>query len=304
MYVSGEGNAEGEKGVIGIDFINQKGIMMVKKTLIYFGCIMVIILCLFPFVWILLNSVKSPKDIGASVPQFIFNPTLKNYKDIFSTAGSGSSFLHYFKNSLIITVFGTLLSFLVSIPCGYALARFKLRSEKVKSNVAFTLLSFWFGPELAVLIPLYAIYRYFGLTNTYIGLIMVYQVIGIPLGVWISRSFFEDIPTQLAEAASIDGYKLWHIFWRIDIPLAKPGLAAIAVLIFVFQWNNFVFALGIAGEKTMPVTLGILGFIGYSSVLWGQMSAAIIISIIPAIVLAILTQKYLVKGLTFGAVRG
>jgi len=275
-----------------------------RRGLIYLGCIVVIILCLFPFLWIFLNSIKSPKDIGAAIPQFIFHPTLKNYIDIFSTAGSGTSFLKYFKNSIIITIFGTVLSFIVSIPCGYALARFKLRSEKLKGNLSFTLLSFWFGPELAVLIPLYTMYRYFGMTDTYIGLVMVYQVIGIPLGVWISRSFFEDIPSQLAEAASIDGYKIWHIFWKIDIPLVKPGLAAIAVLIFVFQWNNFVFALGIAGEHTMPVTLGILGFIGYSSVLWGQMSAAIIISIIPAVVLAILTQKYLVKGLTFGAVRG
>jgi multiple sugar transport system permease protein len=275
-----------------------------EKIFIYFGCIIAIILCLFPFIWIFLNSIKSPKDIGAAIPKFIFDPTFHNYQDIFTAAGSQTSFFKYFKNSLIITIFGTVLSFMVSIPCGYALARFKLHSEKVKGNIAFALLSFWFGPELAVLIPLYTMYRFFGLTDTYIGLIMVYQVIGIPLGVWISRSFFDEIPSQLAEAASIDGYKIWHIFWKIDIPLVKPGLAAIAVLIFVFQWNNFVFALVIAGERTMPVTLGILGFIGYSSVLWGQMSAAIIISIIPAIILAILTQKYLVKGLTFGAVRG
>lgn len=243
-------------------------------------------------------------DIGALYPKFIFDPTSQNYKDIFLGAGSKTSFLKYFKNSLIIAGLGTLFSLIVSIPAGYALARFKLHSEKTKNNIAFTLLSFWFGPELAILIPLYTIYRHLGLTNTYMGLILAYQVIGIPLGVWIARSFFEDIPLELAEAASIDGYKLWHIFWKIELPLVKPGLVALAVLIFIFQWNNFVFALIIAGEETMPVTLGILGFIGYSSVLWGQMSAAIIVSIIPAIILAIMTQKYLVKGLTFGAVKG
>lgn len=276
----------------------------IQKALIYLGVIIVVVFSLFPLFWIFLNSIKSSMDIGALYPKFIFDPTFQNYKDIFLGAGSKTSFLKYFKNSLIIAGLGTVFSLIVSIPAGYALARFKLHSEKTKNNIAFTLLSFWFGPELAILIPLYTIYSHLGLTNTYMGLILAYQVIGIPLGVWIARSFFEDIPLELAEAASIDGYKLWHIFWKIELPLVKPGLVALAVLIFIFQWNNFVFALIIAGEETMPVTLAILGFIGYSSVLWGQMSAAIIVSIIPAIILAIMTQKYLVKGLTFGAVKG
>jgi multiple sugar transport system permease protein len=276
----------------------------IQRILLYVGAIVVTVIVLFPFFWIFLNSIKSPIDIGAAYPKFIFHAISENYKDILLGTGAKSSFLKYLKNSLIIAGFGTLLSFVVSVPAGYALARLKLRSEKTKNNIAFTLLSFWFGPELAILIPLYTMYSYLGLTNTYMGLIIAYQVIGIPLGVWIARSFFGDIPLELAEAASIDGYKLWHIFWKIDLPLVRPGLAALAVLIFIFQWNNFVFALVIAGEETMPVTLGILGFIGYSSVLWGQMSAAIIISIIPAIILAIIAQKYLVKGLTFGAVRG
>jgi len=276
----------------------------IRRILLYVGAIVVTVIVLFPFFWIFLNSIKSPIDIGAAYPKFIFHAISENYKDILLGTGAKSSFLKYLKNSLIIAGLGTLLSFVVSVPAGYALARLKLRSEKTKNNIAFTLLSFWFGPELAILIPLYTMYSYLGLTNTYMGLIIAYQVIGIPLGVWIARSFFGDIPLELAEAASIDGYKLWHIFWKIDLPLVRPGLAALAVLIFIFQWNNFVFALVIAGEGTMPVTLAILGFIGYSSVLWGQMSAAIIISIIPAIILAIMAQKYLVKGLTFGAVRG
>lgn len=276
----------------------------IRRILLYVGAIVVTVIVLFPFFWIFLNSIKSPIDIGAAYPKFIFHAISENYKDILLGTGTKSSFLKYLKNSLIIAGLGTLLSFVVSVPAGYALARLKLRSEKTKNNIAFTLLSFWFGPELAILIPLYTMYSYLGLTNTYMGLIIAYQVIGIPLGVWIARSFFGDIPLELAEAASIDGYKLWHIFWKIDLPLVRPGLAALAVLIFIFQWNNFVFALVIAGEETMPVTLAILGFIGYSSVLWGQMSAAIIISIIPAIILAIMAQKYLVKGLTFGAVRG
>ena len=132
---------------------------------------------------------------------------------------------------------------------------------------------------------------------------LVYQLIGIPFIVWMCRSYFLDIPVSIEEAANVDGCSQSSNLFRVVLPLAKGGIAATALLTFIFCWNSFVFALVVGGEKTMPVTTGSLGFIRYQAVLWGQMSAAIIVSALPAIILAILLQKHIVRGLTFGSVK-
>ncbi|MCD6446283.1 carbohydrate ABC transporter permease, partial [Candidatus Bathyarchaeota archaeon] len=154
------------------------------------------------------------------------------------------------------------------------------------------------------LIPLYKVYQTLHLMDSYIGLILLYQLIGVPFVVWMTRSYFLDVPRSIEEASLIDGYTPWQTFWRVTFPLTKGRIAATGVLTFIFEWNNFVFALVVGGKRTMPVTTGALGFISYEAVLWGQMAAAIIISAIPEIIIAIMVQKYMVRGLTFGAVRG
>ncbi len=281
------------------------------KVWIYFGLVATAILVLFPMLWTVSLSFKVPQDITCAVPKFIFKPTLDNYRHLFSIAKLSKSvgttslnFPRYFLNSLIISGFGTLLSLLVGVPAGYALTRGKFKKSSTRENIAFTLLSFWFGPEMAILLPLYKLYRTFGLMDSYIGLILLYQLIGVPFVVWMSRSYFLDIPVSIEDASLLDGYTRWQTFWRIDFPLVKPGIAATAVLTFIFEWNNFVFALVVGGRHTMPVTTGALGFISYEAVLWGQMAGAIVISALPEIILAIIVQKYMIRGLTFGAVRG
>ncbi len=275
------------------------------KILIYALLIMVAFWILFPFYWIVATSLKHAGDITAYPPKFRFNVTFENYRKLFFVpAGSTTNFPLYYKNSLIIAGIGTILSLIIGGSAGYALVRAKFKDEEKRESIAFTLISFWFGPELAIILPQYVIFRKLGLVDTHIAMIMAYQLIGIPFVVWLSRSFFQDVPVSLEEAARLDGYSPWQAFWKITFPLVKNGLAATAILTFIFQWNNFIFALVLAGRNTMPVTTGSLGFITYEAVLWGQMAAAIIVSSIPQLILALFTQRHMVRGLTFGAVKG
>jgi len=187
------------------------------------------------------------------------------------------------------------------VPAAYALARFRFR---FKEDIAFTFLSFRFAPEIAIIIPIYVLYQKLQLYNSYIGLILVYQLITLPLIIWIMRGYFEDISVEIEQAARLDGYTWWGVFTKIALPLVKPGLAATAILAFIFAWNNFIFGLILGAKETFPTTVGTLGFISYESVLWGQMAAATVITILPPLLLAIFIQKYLVRGLTMGALRG
>jgi multiple sugar transport system permease protein len=171
-------------------------------------------------------------------------------------------------------------------------------------DIAFTLLSFRFAPPLLVLLPLTIYFQQLGLANTYGGLIWVYQLIVLPLILWIVRGYFEDIPADIEYAYRIAGHDFWSTFRRIALPLAGPGIAAAGLLSFIFAWNNFVFALVLASADKQPVTVGALAFVTASGIQYGQVAAGIVLSIAPTFALAIYAQRYLVEGLSLGAVKG
>ena len=261
---------------------------------------------LFPIVWMLLVSLKSTDELFTT--QFIFTPTLDNYVAILfgdTRAAAGvvarQEFPRYFLNSLIASTGSVILSLLVGVPAAYALARYNFRG---KEDLAFTYLSFRFAPELVVIIPLSVIYRQLGLYDTYFGIIWVYQLITLPLLIWVLRSYFEDISPDIEQAAMIDGYPWWRIFWNILLPLVRPGLAAAALLAFVFAWNSFIFSLVLGGSNVQTVTVAALGYISSAQAFFNRMAAASVISSIPQIVLALSIQRYLIRGLSFGAVKG
>jgi multiple sugar transport system permease protein len=238
-------------------------------------------------------------------PKFIFTPTLDNYKALFGVAGgqtlvTGSAFLSYFKNSLILSVGSVLLALVLGLPAAYAIARLRF---KAKETLAFTYLSFRFVPEITIILPLYVIYQQLKLYNTYLGLILVYQLIALPLMIWMMRSYFEEIPIAIEQAAQTDGYSWFASFRKLILPLVAPGMAATLVLAFIFCWNNFVFGLMLGGNSTQPVTVGLLSFMGTNEVQWGLMAAATIIAVLPLFILALLVQRYMIRGLTFGAVK-
>jgi multiple sugar transport system permease protein len=268
---------------------------------------LVLVFFLFPIVWILLMSLQTNETILRIPPSLVFTPIFDNYTALVTgqlRTAAGSLQLNFMQNlwnSILLSSTSVLLSLILGVPAAYAFARFKFR---LGEDIAFTLLSFRFAPPLLVLLPLSLYFKDLGLTNTYIGLIWVYQLICLPLILWIVRGYFEDISPDIEHAYRIAGNSWWKTFRKIAVPLARPGIAAAGLLAFIFAWNNFVFALILASADKQPVTVGALAFVTASGIQYGQIAAAIVLSVTPTLALALYAQRYLVEGLSMGAVKG
>ncbi|NBE08171.1 carbohydrate ABC transporter permease [Paragemmobacter ruber] len=262
---------------------------------------------MFPIVWIVLMSFQTNETILRVPPSVVFMPTLENYTALITgrletAAGTlNIDFMGNLWNSLFLSTTSVAIGLLLGVPAAYAFARLKFRGSE---DIAFTLLSFRFAPPLLVLLPLTIYFQQLGLANTYGGLIWVYQLIVLPLILWIVRGYFEDIPADIEYAYRIAGHDFWSTFRRIALPLAGPGIAAAGLLSFIFAWNNFVFALVLASADKQPVTVGALAFVTASGIQYGQVAAGIVLSIAPTFALALYAQRYLVEGLSLGAVKG
>jgi multiple sugar transport system permease protein len=262
---------------------------------------------LVPILWMFSMSLKNPLDVMAIPPKIFFVPTLENYARLLlgnqysEYAVARTDFTKALFNTFIIAGGATILSVITGTLAAYALSRHRFAG---RGDISFVILSFRFAPELTVILPLYVIYRTLHLYNTYLGLILIYQVISLPLIVWVIKGYFDSIPYDSEQAALIDGYSWWGSFTKICLPLAAPGIAATAVIAFIFCWNNFTFGLLLGARETMTLTVATSGFISYEQVLWGQMAAASVVTIIPVLIFAFLVQRWLVRGLTFGAVKG
>ncbi len=268
---------------------------------------LVVVFFLFPIVWIVLMSFQTNEDILRIPPRLMFSPTIVNFRALISgklVTAAGSldlPFMRNLGNSLLLSAAAVAVSLVLGVPAAYAFARFRFR---LGENIAFTLLSFRFAPPLLVLLPLSLYFQDLGLANTYTGLIWVYQLICLPLILWIVRGYFEDASPDVEYAYRVDGHSWWRAFTRIAIPLAGPGIAAAGLLAFIFAWNNFVFALILASADKQPVTVGALAFVTASGIQYGQVAAAIVLSILPTLALALYAQRWLVEGLSLGAVKG
>lgn len=268
---------------------------------------LVVIFFMFPIVWILLMSFQTNETILQIPPKIFFSPTLENYTALISgkletsTGTLEIAFMRNLWNSVFLSVSSVAVALLLGVPAAYAFARHKFRGSE---DIAFTLLSFRFAPALLVLLPLTIYFQKLGLANTYFGLIWVYQLICLPLILWIVRGYFEDISADVEYAYRIAGHSWLSTFRKISLPLAGPGIAAAGLLAFIFAWNNFVFALVLASADKQPVTVGALAFVTASGIQYGQIAAAIVLSIAPTLAIALYAQRYLVEGLSLGAVKG
>ena len=268
---------------------------------------LVLLFFLFPIFWIVLMSFQTNEQILRIPPNLFFSPTFSNYTALVSgelVTAVGTlklTFMQNLWNSAFLSVTSVLLALILGVPAAYAFARFKFR---LGEDIAFTLLSFKFAPPLLVLLPLSLYFTDLGLNDTYIGLIWVYQLIALPLILWIVRGYFEDISPDIEHAYRIDGHSWAGSFFKIAIPLALPGIAAAGLLAFIFCWNNFIFALILASADKQPVTVGALAFVTAAGISYGQIAAAIVLSILPTLLLALYAQRYLVEGLSLGAVKG
>lgn len=253
------------------------------------------VFALFPLIWMVILTFKADSQMFTTT--FFFAPTLENYSEVLLK----SDYFKYFMDSVIVSAGAVIVSVIAGVPAAYALARYDF---KKKEDIAFQILSFKFAPEILVVLPLFMIYQKLGIYDTYFGLIWVYQLISMPLLIWVVRGYFEDISVEIEHAAQVDGYSWWQIFFKMLLPLIKPGLVAAALLAFIFAWNSFTFPLMLAGTSVQPITVAATKYLASDTVHYGQMAVAAAVSALPAVIFALCIQKHLVRGLSFGAVKG
>ena len=261
--------------------------LTVLVVLVFFG---------FPVVWTVLTSVKPLALIPKMPPAWIFAPTFDHYVAIFTEKGLHVSLW----NSFAIAGASTLLALLIGAPAAYAFSRFRFRG---KEQLAFYFLTARMAPPIAVILPFFLISRDLGLLDTKLVLIVAYMTFNFAFVIWLLRGFFAEIPTELDEAAMVDGCTRFGAFRRVVLPLAAPGLAAAAIICFIFSWNEFLFALILTSlsAKTLPVMAA--GFVTDRLVLWGNLCATAVVIYLPVMIFALLTRRHLIRGMTLGAIR-
>jgi multiple sugar transport system permease protein len=277
--------------------------MMLRRRLGWVAlCLAILVVLaawLFPLYWIVATSLKTRLQAFAFPPIWTFTPTLESYNDAFVV--SRTPMTNFLVNSVIVAVATTVVSMLLGTTAAYALARFPIKGKK---NLIFWILSTRMAPPIAVVLPLFLIMQQLKLINTFPGVILAYTTFNLPFVVWMMRGFFGEISRELEEAALIDGATPWRSFWWVGIPLAAPGLVATAIFCFIFSWNEFLFALVLTGVQTQTLPVAITAFWSTSDLKWGQFMATGVVTIAPVLVFAIAVQRYLVRGITLGAIKG
>lgn len=255
---------------------------------------------LMPFIWVMLTSLKTFRDIMGG--GFAFAPTARNYTELFLRRGT--EFPAYTRNSLIIGVSSTALCLFAGSLAAYAVSRFRFPLGIGKIVLGWTIVLHMIHP-MALVLPVFVQLRTMGLYNSHLGLILVYTTLWLPVSIWMMKGFIDDIPLSLEDSALIDGCSRFQTLRRIVIPLAAPGLAATTIFVFIFIWNEFTFALILTSSaRTMTLPVGISRLVQQYFIRYGEMSAASVISTIPVFILVLIVQKQIIRGLTFGAVKG
>ncbi|WP_372728360.1 carbohydrate ABC transporter permease [Nocardioides sp.] len=265
------------------------------------GFVLILVWCLLPVAWILSLSFKSSDETRVGSPQFLpQDPTLENYREILSNG----DFLAALRNSFGIALIATLLSVILATLAAYAIARLEFRGKRLVLSLALAIAMF---PVVALVGPLFDMWRTLSLFNTWPGLVIPYMSFTLPLAIWTLSAFFREIPWELEQAAQVDGATSWQAFRKVIVPLAAPGVFTAAILTFFFAWNEFVLAISLTsttGSRTVPAQLSF--FVGPDpfNPPYGQLATASVVVTVPIIVIVLLFQRKIVAGLTSGAVKG
>jgi multiple sugar transport system permease protein len=273
---------------------------LVSKVITYIVLVFFAIFCVFPFLWMLVTSLKPTDQIRTSNPSFfIENPTFSHFENVLVN----TQFITFFVNSLIVAITTTIISMLVSIFAGYALSRFQ-RFKGIKI-VNVTMLLSQMIPGVLLLIPLYILMQRLGLLDTYAAMILAYTTFMVPLCTFMLKGFIDSIPYELEEAAEIDGCSRLRIIYQIILPISIPSLVATALFAFVNAWNEFMFGyVFINDEAHRTLTPGITLFKGLYTTDWGSIMSASVLAVLPVVILFIYLQKFLIEGMTAGSVKG
>jgi multiple sugar transport system permease protein len=254
------------------------------------------VLVLSPFLWLVVMSFKTNDEIFRFPPRLFFEATSSNYTALW-TSGFRSSFA----NSLVVSIASTLVSLVIGTPAAYALSRWTTRAG---ATVTLWILASRMAPPIAFTIPYFLAYRHLELLDTLTGLTIIYLTFNLSLVIWMMRPFYDQLPRSLEEAAWIDGATLWQSFYRIILPLSGPGLAATAILCFLFAWNDFFFALILTRTEAMTAPVAVVNFMNYEGWEWGRIAAGGTMIMLPVLVFSFVVRRYLVSGLTGGAIKG
>jgi multiple sugar transport system permease protein len=256
----------------------------------------VLIVMLLPFLWLLQLSFKTNDQILQFPPLLIFKPTPANYLALWQ-----STFPASFVNSLSSASLSTALSLLLGVPAAYALSK---SSGRGKRALSFGILATRMAPPIAFTIPFFLFYRWIGLLDTVTGLVLVYTSFNLPLVIWMMQPFFETVPASLEEAALVDGAPTRVIFLKIVLPIVAPGIAATAILCFLYAWNDFFFALILTRTSARTAPVAVVNFMNYEGWEWGKIAAGGSLVMAPVLIFSLAVRRYLVSGLTAGAVKG
>lgn len=265
------------------------------RTVAYYVLVCIAMLpTVFVFYWMVTLSLKTQVEAAGYPPHFFrFAVTFKNYAEVFHK----NPFLWYIWNSLVVASGSTLLGLVVGLPAAFSVARWR------QQGLALAVLVARIVPGISYLIPWYILFRHLHLVDTYGALILSHLVVGLPLIIWVMIGFFEDVPAELEDAALIDGCSYYGAFWRVALPLVRPGIVAAGILSFIFSWNNFLFSVILAGRHTRTLPIAVFNMIGFEEINWGPLAAAATMITLPVIILTLIVQRHIVSGLTFGAVK-
>lgn len=263
----------------------------------YFLLVMVFMVpMMFVFFWMISVSFRNNLEATAYPPVFIpQQPTLDGYRYVFNNPSN--PFFRYVVNSTIVALGCTLIGMLLGVPAAFSIARWK------QNGLALGILLARITPGLSFLVPWFIMFRAFGLIDTHFGLILSHLIVGLPIIVWVMIGFFEDLPSELVDAALIDGSSIYGVLWRIALPLVKPGLVATAILSVIFSWNNFAFSVILAGPNTRTLPVAVFSLMSFEQFNWGPLAAAATMITVPVLAMALVMQRHIVTGLTFGAVK-
>jgi multiple sugar transport system permease protein len=260
------------------------------------GLLIVLIVCVFPFYWMVAASLKSQPAILSATPQFFFEPTLQNYIDAFGKF----DILKSLKNSLFVALVTVVLSLVLGTPAAYAIARFEFKGKK---DIWFWFISNRMLSPIVVALPFFLIARNLKLLDTPWALILIYLTFNVPIVVWICADQFRNIPKELDEAATLEGYNSFAIFWRVGLPLAMPAIAVSAIFSFIFSWNELLYALILTRSEAKTAPVVATSFMSGYELPWGQIMATGTLVALPVIVFSMIVSRQLVRGLTAGAIK-
>jgi multiple sugar transport system permease protein len=264
-----------------------------RSTLFYAGAVALCVPPLFVFAWMIMTGLKTGVQNIAYPPEFLFTPTLENFKAVFQQ----HNFLRYLMNSLIIATLATGLSLVLGLPAAYSIAKYR------QGKIGIIILLARMTPFVSYLLPWYIIFRYLKLIDTYTALTLTHLIITLPMVAWLMVAFFESVPAELEDAAMIDGCSRLKSFLIIVLPLVRNGIATSAIMCFIFSWNQFLFSLILSGPQTKTVPVAVYNFISYGKIDWAGIGAAATLIVLPVSVFAFFVRKTIVQGLTMGALK-